>query len=170
MPVGWVSRENKNSQYHVPGKPFLTRHLGHYMNGSTRATGGVGIDQPEDGPDYTFVNDESMKPYLYGNWYRSFAAAVEDQEDGELKLIGLGVGLGTSPTIENGEGNSSEESHCRGTALRVRAMEGLWLLSSFGLDPNLQVSQAILRRNLCLHVLVLPGQAHHLLWTEQDPG
>lgn len=126
MPVGWTSFSNRNSQGYVEGKATLRHHYGHYNPGTTLACGGIGRPLPDDAPGVKFVNDERMKCYLYGNWYKTLHSADQKESDSTLQLIGMGMRLGTSPLIEDGEGNSLEESHCRGSALRVRTMEGEW--------------------------------------------
>ncbi|OAL35153.1 hypothetical protein AYO20_05630 [Fonsecaea nubica] len=55
-----------------------------------------------------------IRPWLFGSWYMS------PFTDRPLQLIGLGVRLGTGPSVEEAEGNSNEDVRMRGTFLRIR--------------------------------------------------
>lgn len=58
--------------------------------------------------------------YLFGNWYQS---PYQGQEK-RLLLIGLGVRLGTSPSIGDAIGNKPDEWFLAGSYLRVRTKYG----------------------------------------------
>lgn len=65
---------------------------------------------------------EKVGSYLFGNWYQS-----PYEGDDSLKLIGLGVRLGTSPLIGDALGNKPEEWFLAGTYLRFRTTHGGFL-------------------------------------------
>ena len=131
MPSGWTSdvylkHEGSDDGY------MLSWQYGPYLPGTNSF---AATDEPakegSEEAECTFVNDETTKCYVYGGWWTSIATARKQasnapvkQEEGELQLIGLGMRFGTSPALEDGEGNSNEEMWCRGTPLRVRIMEG----------------------------------------------
>lgn len=51
-------------------------------------------------PGWKFQDDSVVKIWLYGNWWAERPRMVPSQ------LMGLGVRLGNSPNIEDGEGNN----------------------------------------------------------------
>ena len=57
---------------------------------------------------------KTLRPWLYGNWWRSPAPETP------MQLIGLGVRLGTSPSIQDAVGSTKKEVRLRGTQLRFR--------------------------------------------------
>ncbi|OQV03642.1 hypothetical protein CLAIMM_08660 [Cladophialophora immunda] len=59
-------------------------------------------------------SSNNIRPWLFGSWYKS------PFTDRPLQLIGLGVRLGTGPSIETAEGNSNDDVRIRGTFLRIR--------------------------------------------------
>ncbi|KIX95530.1 uncharacterized protein Z520_08650 [Fonsecaea multimorphosa CBS 102226] len=59
-------------------------------------------------------SSSKIRPWLFGSWYKS------PFTDRRLQLIGLGVRLGTGPSVEEAEGNSNENVRIRGTFLRIR--------------------------------------------------
>ncbi|KAK3115749.1 hypothetical protein LTR53_004620 [Teratosphaeriaceae sp. CCFEE 6253] len=118
VPTGWTS-----TQTDTDGKTVITE-LGQYNPGSELFTPGPDASFRGLGyPGCSFVNDEWMKPWLYGSWWRRYPERSPSGGE-DLQLIGISVRLGTSPRLEDGEGNSREESHLRGTCLRVRAVPG----------------------------------------------
>ncbi|KAL4897583.1 heterokaryon incompatibility protein-domain-containing protein [Aspergillus ambiguus] len=79
-----------------------------------------------DRPAYQFNDDNTVRPWLFGNWWAS------NEGVGPLQLVGLGVRLSRTPLIEDAEGNGEEiyypgtEStrvnlHFHGTFLRILA-------------------------------------------------
>lgn len=64
--------------------------------------------------------NEEVGSYIFGNWWKS---PFQGQED-RLMLVGLGVRLGTSPSIGDAVGNKPDEWFLAGTYLRVRTMFG----------------------------------------------
>ncbi|KAL2198294.1 heterokaryon incompatibility protein-domain-containing protein [Corynascus similis CBS 632.67] len=79
-------------------------------------------------PGFAFADDESVRPWLFGNWWRPRSGS------GPLQLIGLGVRLGTGPHLLEAEGNHSISQYDSGerkpnaffwgTYLRIRAEDG----------------------------------------------
>ena len=69
-----------------------------------------------------------LRPFLFGSWWRFKGSPTPDQ------LVGLGVRLGTTPLIEDGEGNQrawsqenrNVEEHVtfHGTFIRLRVVDG----------------------------------------------
>jgi hypothetical protein len=49
-------------------------------------------------------DDSTVRPWLYGNWWSAAG------EGSPTKLVGLGVRLGTTANIEDGEGNFPKTS------------------------------------------------------------
>ncbi|KAK3635207.1 hypothetical protein LTR56_014816 [Elasticomyces elasticus] len=108
----------------LPEGPELITELGPYCPGSQLFTSDDDASsRGRSEAKCTFVNNESIKPYLYGGWWSRPCAHTGTGTE-NLQLIGLGVRLGTSPRLENGEGNRSEQCYLRGTQLRVRALPG----------------------------------------------
>jgi len=66
-----------------------------------------------------FPKGTNIRPWLFGNWYRS------PFKDRSPLLVGFGVRLGTGPSIEDAEGNSKEEVNISGTYLRIRTDDGI---------------------------------------------
>ncbi|OAP60541.1 hypothetical protein AYL99_05543 [Fonsecaea erecta] len=71
-------------------------------------------------------DDESsrkIRPWLFGSWYKS------PFTNKPLQLIGLGVRLGTGPSIEEAVGNNDKDVRIRGTFIRIRTDDGIFTLS-----------------------------------------
>ena len=62
----------------------------------------------------------NIRPWLFGNWYRS------PFEDRSPRLVGLGVRLGTGPSIEDAEGNNEKKVRINGTYLRIRTDDSMY--------------------------------------------
>ncbi|KAF8846454.1 hypothetical protein BDZ45DRAFT_480508 [Acephala macrosclerotiorum] len=58
-----------------------------------------------------FPTGSNVRPWLFGNWYRS------PYRDRSPRLVGLGVRLGTGPWLEEAEGNSATNVDIKGTYL-----------------------------------------------------
>lgn len=86
------------------------------------------LDQLSEQFDDDFLNDEAIKPWLYGNWWKPVRrlnnGQWEDPEDGDLQLIGIGLRLGAGPDVKQGEGNDAKSVNFRGTAVRLRTFSG----------------------------------------------
>lgn len=88
-------------------------------------------------PSFPFSDDASVRPWLFGNWWKSTKTT---HANAPLQLMGLGVRLSQSPNIEDAEGNGEKivysEGNTRvdlfyhGTFLRLRADDG----QSFSFD------------------------------------
>jgi hypothetical protein len=61
--------------------------------------------------DARFPTGSNVRPWLFGNWYRS------PYSDKSPRLVGLGVRLGTGALLEEAEGNSATEVDIKGTYL-----------------------------------------------------
>jgi hypothetical protein len=61
--------------------------------------------------DARFPRGSNVRPWLYGNWYRS------PYRDRTPLLVGLGVRLGTGPRLVEAEGNSETDVYIKGTYL-----------------------------------------------------
>ncbi|KAJ5231536.1 uncharacterized protein N7469_006124 [Penicillium citrinum] len=79
-----------------------------------------------DRPAYQFESDDEVRPWLFGNWWKSSDGV------GSLQLTGLGVRLSRTPLMEDAEGNGKEiyypdtgdtrvDLHFHGTFLRILA-------------------------------------------------
>lgn len=75
-----------------------------------------------------FLSDETIKPWLYGNWWRRTRRLENgrwmEAGDEDLQLIGIGLRLGPGPEVKQGEGNNEKSVDFRGTAVRVRTLPG----------------------------------------------
>jgi hypothetical protein len=72
---------------------------GHYAPGSDGLMSRWPENQPSSSkPPYPFGGDKSVRPWLFGNWWKL-------GEADPLQLIGLGVRFAHSPNIEDAEGN-----------------------------------------------------------------
>ena len=103
---------------------------GAFEPGSTVWAGpGPGGEAESSAPAKTFPfeSDEDVQPWLYGSWWTHGAPAPADL------LVGLGVRVGRTGAIEDGEGNKKTESSdgttrddvtFRGTHLRIRTRMG----------------------------------------------
>jgi len=90
---------------------------------------------------FPFEEDSLAKPYIYGNWWSYSKGGLLEL------LIGLGVRIGKSPLIEDGEGNIrdgfapdgtlEDVVHHRGTHLRLRKRKGLFLLLELYNDADI---------------------------------
>ncbi|KAH8666791.1 heterokaryon incompatibility protein-domain-containing protein [Xylariales sp. PMI_506] len=121
----FISVESPNG-----GTRMLESISGLYLAGSNMTTGRA-PGEPEPSAEftkrYTFQDDDKVRPWLFGNWWK-IEPSVTPQ------LIGLGVRLGLLPTVEHGEGNTTgddtvspkgdESIHLRGTYLRLRTSVG----------------------------------------------
>ncbi len=114
--------------------PDGTEVMGHFLMGGYRPgdtesafpTRPDAIDTAM--PGFAFADDESVRPWLFGNWWRSRGGS------GPLQLIGLGVRLGKGPELLEAEGNHSISDYGGGkkkpnaffwgTYLRIRAEDG----------------------------------------------
>lgn len=77
-------------------------------------------------PGYPFRDDASIRPWLFGNWWKACS--------GPLQLMGLGVRLAATPNVEDAEGNGDENRFEDGRAyiniryygsyLRIRMEDG----------------------------------------------
>lgn len=119
--------------------PNGTKVMGHFQMGAYHpgVTDGAFLLQPDPPdpamPGFAFADDESVRPWLFGNWWRSRSGS------GPLQLIGLGVRLGTGPHLLEAEGNHSISQYDSGerkpnaffwgTFLRIRAEDGTLELS-----------------------------------------
>lgn len=119
--------------------PNGTKVMGHFQMGGYRPgvtdTAFTTQPTPPDSamPGFAFADDESVRPWLFGNWWRSRGGS------GPLQLIGLGVRLGTGPHLLEAEGNHSISQYNSGerkanaffwgTYLRIRAEDGALQLS-----------------------------------------
>lgn len=114
--------------------PNGTKVMGHFQMGGYQAgdTESAFPTEPNAAdpalPGFAFADDESVRPYLFGNWWQSRGGS------GPLQLIGLGVRLGKGPNLLEAEGNHSVSDYGGGrrkpnaffwgTYLRVRAEDG----------------------------------------------
>jgi hypothetical protein len=80
-----------------------------------------GARSTQNKPGFPFKDDNSVRPWLYGNWWAS-----DTNPSVASQLIGLGVRLGTGPEIEAAEGNTEDEVWCRGSQLRLRTDDGMF--------------------------------------------
>jgi len=62
--------------------------------------------------------NENMPVWIFGNWWASVPEGPLDQ------LVGLGVRLGQTPSIENAEGAGENLPELRGTDLRICTSSG----------------------------------------------
>lgn len=112
--------------------------MGHFQMGGSipGVTDGAFPNQPEPGlrdldlatAEFAFADDESVRPWLFGNWWQPRSGS------GPLQLIGLGVRLGKGPNLLEAEGNHSVSQYRSGerkpnaffwgTYLRIRAEDG----------------------------------------------
>jgi hypothetical protein len=69
-------------------------------------------------PQEEFSNRSDIRPWLFGNWWKSPLSGEPTQ------LIGLGVRLGTGPSVEEAVGNTNEEVIFRGSYIRIRTDNG----------------------------------------------
>jgi len=89
---------------------------------------GVGNGPNYNGPMYfnpleMFPGDHSagmpvLRPWLFGNWWRSEDLNLPPQ------LVGIGVRLSTTAHIEDGIGNDEHNVALRGSNIRVRTQDG----------------------------------------------
>jgi len=82
------------------------------------ASGGLTSGTDYKGPVYMsprelFPDGGIIRPWLFGSWWIL-------PTNPWVQLIGLGVRLGTTPLLEEAEGNTTEAVHLRGTYLRIR--------------------------------------------------
>jgi len=99
----------------------------------TYATGSSEENTARTRPSYQFASDQSVRPWLFGNWWEV------DGPGGSLQLIGIGVRIGPTPNIEDAEGNKIAETlengdvidsiQYRGSYLRIRTDDGTHNLS-----------------------------------------
>jgi hypothetical protein len=109
---------------------------------------GIKVASPEaddsrqilEGFEEDFVSDETIKPWLYGNWWKRSRRlgkdGWQDAGDDDLQLIGIGIRLGAGPDIRQGEGNDGNSVKLRGTAVRLRTLAGLYKSASLMLSAN----------------------------------
>ena len=118
----------------APGRTrFEVTVLGAYLPGSNKISGRWpgAVDPPSTGPDkpgYPFRDDTAVRPWLFGSWWR-----YDDSGPADL-LVGLGVRVGQTGLLGDGEGNKTfvqtdqgkVEDHVtfRGTHLRLRVRDG----------------------------------------------
>jgi hypothetical protein len=124
-----------NGPYHLPsGREVMgITSLGIYFPGSSTAVAAAGPEvewrqTASARPGYAFPDDKSVRPWLFGNWWKV------DDPSSPLQLIGLGVRLAATPYIEDAEGNGLErrysdtvrlpDIHYRGSYLRIRTDDG----------------------------------------------
>jgi hypothetical protein len=69
-------------------------------------------------PDEQLPGKPTLRPWLFGNWWRAENPNLPPQ------LVGLGVRISKSPNIEDAIGNNEENVILRGSLIRVRAQEG----------------------------------------------
>jgi hypothetical protein len=97
-------------------------------------------------PCSRFPTGANVRPWLFGNWYRS------PFEKKPLLLVGLGVRLGTGPSIEEAEGNSKEKIRFKGTYLRIRTDDGTYIRYLFKKPNRAANTEFVLRlRNVSRH-------------------
>ena len=99
--------------------------MGHFQLGDYH----IGSDVHADKPGYPFADDVSVRPWLFGNWWKTRDSSAT------LQLIGLGVRLARTPNIEDAEGNGREihydtgdtrvDLHYHGSFLRIRTEDGM---------------------------------------------
>ena len=73
-------------------------------------------------PDGTIVRNgrtEQVRPWLFGNWYKSGFTGHE-----QMLMIGLGIRLGTSGKIEDSVNRERDTVHIQGSYLRYRTDKG----------------------------------------------
>jgi hypothetical protein len=103
--------------------------LGAYCPGSNLISNNVSERPPhQTSRDHLFEDDATTRPWLYGGWWRYGEEGPADL------LIGLGVRVGRTARIEDGEGNTrsmrTEDGKLhdrvtfRGTHLRLRTKGG----------------------------------------------
>jgi hypothetical protein len=102
--------------------------FGDYHIGSNRLVG-VPEEPAPDKPGYPFADDASIRPWIFGNWWKTRDSCAT------LQLIGLGVRLSRTPNIEDAEGNGKEihyengntrvNLYYHGTFLRIRTEDGM---------------------------------------------
>ena len=100
---------------------------------SIYATGSNEENTAPTRPSYQFASDQSVRPWLFGNWWEV------DGPGGSLQLIGIGVRVGPTPNIEDAEGNRMAVTlengdvrdfiEYRGSYLRIRTDDGTHNLS-----------------------------------------
>jgi hypothetical protein len=92
-------------------------------------------NQKPQKPSYSFADDLSVRPWLFGNWWKPRSP------EGPSQLMGLGVRLAATPNIEDAEGNGEEievnqrhglRVHFNGTYLRFRTEDGMCQNGSHG--------------------------------------
>lgn len=110
-----------------------TQTMGHFQLGDFGPGSDTCVEGPAqpatDMPGYLFADDAFIRPWLFGNWWKS------RNSSGPLQLIGLGVRLATTPNMEDAEGNGNEiyypngnpriDLYYHGTFLRIRTEDGL---------------------------------------------
>lgn len=119
MPSGRTVMEIVSLGAYYPGS--------HAMVTSRPAAGGGKPVSVQSG--YAFADDTSIRPWLFGNWWKA------DDSGSQLQLIGLGIRLAATPNMEDAEGNCFElrcDSNTvlppsivyRGSYLRIRTDDG----------------------------------------------
>jgi hypothetical protein len=111
------------------GRPTMAHfQLGDYIIGSELYLKGPASTDP-DKPGYPFDDDLSVRPWLFGNWWKLRDSNAPPQ------LVGLGVRLARKPNIEDAEGNGAEVQHYNansrvelyyhGSFLRIRTEDSM---------------------------------------------
>jgi len=97
---------------------------GNYMSRGLRAGGGADYNGPmyfDPLQLFPGVEADRLRPWLFGNWWRS------DDPDLPLQLVGLGVRIGRTGGIEGAVGNSGDTVVFRGTQIRIRVRHSMSL-------------------------------------------
>ena len=104
--------------------------------------GGGYVVMPEEAqncnkPGFPFGDDLSVRPWLFGNWWRPRSP------DDPWQLMGLGVRLAATPHIEDAEGNGKEievggnrglDIRFHGSYMRVRTDDGTCIATVISWD------------------------------------
>jgi hypothetical protein len=78
-------------------------------------------NQTSNKPGYPFTSDLSVRPWLFGNWWKGTSP------NAPLQLLGLGVRLAKTPNVEDAEGNGQEVQGLRGYSFLKLNFHGSYL-------------------------------------------
>ncbi|KIM99406.1 hypothetical protein OIDMADRAFT_56541 [Oidiodendron maius Zn] len=110
------------SRLHNGRRQTVQTHFGAFCPGTV---GRASPSKPGPGSmskQFPFENDHAIRPWLFGSWWDLGEVEAKQQQ-----LVGLGVRLGRSAEIENGEGNKAGERMADGSAQDSIKLRGTFL-------------------------------------------